>query len=141
MKRSVQLFGTTLVVAVYAPDSSKDMELDEACVSSVLRVLREGCKGGAKKVLYHWRSQRGSGDDGYRRKRHRGAQQDIWTFMLAGVRPQSRQLQKIMWYSIMKEFNRRVSSTWSNDDRTKEGAYLRTGNTKVLRKEICRSLT
>ena len=37
------LFGSTLVMAVYAPDSSKDVELYEACVSSALRILREGC--------------------------------------------------------------------------------------------------
>ena len=43
------LFGTTLVIAVYAPDSSTDMELYEACVSSVLLVLREWRRGGAKK--------------------------------------------------------------------------------------------
>ena len=36
-------------MAVYAPVSSKDMDLYEACVSSVLRVLREGRRGGAKK--------------------------------------------------------------------------------------------
>ena len=42
------LFGTTLVMAVYAPGSSKDMELYEACVSSVLRVI-QGHRGGAKK--------------------------------------------------------------------------------------------
>ena len=36
-------------MAVYAPDSIEDMELYEACVSSVLRVLREGRRGGAKK--------------------------------------------------------------------------------------------
>ena len=38
------LFGSTLVMAVYAPDSSKDMELYETRVSSVLWVLREGAK-------------------------------------------------------------------------------------------------
>ena len=38
--------GSTLVMAVYAPDSSKDMELYETCVSSVLRVLCEGRRGG-----------------------------------------------------------------------------------------------
>ena len=34
-------------MAVYAPDSGKDMELCEVCVSSVLRVLRDGRRGGA----------------------------------------------------------------------------------------------
>ena len=43
------LFGTTLVMTVYAPDSSKDMELYETCVLSVLRVLRERRRGGVNK--------------------------------------------------------------------------------------------
>ena len=37
------------MMAVYAPVSSKDMDLYEACVSSVLRVLREGRRGCARK--------------------------------------------------------------------------------------------
>ena len=28
-----------------------------------------------------------------------------------------------MWHSIMKEFNCKVSSTWSHDDRTKDAAF------------------
>ena len=28
-----------------------------------------------------------------------------------------------MWYSIMNEFNCKVSSTWSNDDRTNDAAF------------------
>ena len=42
------LFGTTLVMAVHAPDSSKSLEMYEACISSVVKVLREGQRGGAK---------------------------------------------------------------------------------------------
>ena len=42
------LFGTTLVVAAYAPDSSKGMEMYKAFISSVLRVRREGRRGGAR---------------------------------------------------------------------------------------------
>ena len=45
------LFGSTLVMAVYAPDSSEDVEVYDACVSSVLRVLREGRRGRAKKFF------------------------------------------------------------------------------------------
>ena len=36
------LFGTTLVMAVHAPGSSKSLEMYEACISSVIKVLREG---------------------------------------------------------------------------------------------------
>ena len=36
------------MMAVYAPNSSKSLEMYEACISSVLRVLPEGRCGGAK---------------------------------------------------------------------------------------------
>ena len=42
------LFGTTMVMAVYAPDSSKSLEMYEACISSVVKVLREGRREGAQ---------------------------------------------------------------------------------------------
>ena len=44
-------------MAVYAPDSSGDMELYD----SLLRVLREG----SREVLHYWRPQRVAGDDMY----------------------------------------------------------------------------
>ena len=55
------LFGTTLVMAAYAPDSGKTIEMYEAFISSVLNVLREGLQGGAK-------------DFNNRREGHRGAE-------------------------------------------------------------------
>ena len=42
------LFGTTLVMVVYAPDSSKSLEMYETCTSNVVKVLREERRGGAK---------------------------------------------------------------------------------------------
>ena len=42
------LFGTTMVMAVYAPDSKKSLEMFEECISSVVKVLREGRKGSAR---------------------------------------------------------------------------------------------
>ena len=36
------LFGTAVVMAVYAPDSSRSLEMFEDCISSVFKVLREG---------------------------------------------------------------------------------------------------
>ena len=36
------------MVVFYAPDSCKSMEVYEAFISSVLKVLREGRRGGAK---------------------------------------------------------------------------------------------
>ena len=37
-----------MVMAVYAPDSSKSLEMYEDCISSVVKVLREGRRGGAR---------------------------------------------------------------------------------------------
>ena len=37
-----------MVMAVYAPDSKKSLEMFEECISSVVKVLREGRKGGAR---------------------------------------------------------------------------------------------
>ena len=42
------VFGTTLVMAVCAPDFGKDLEMYEAFISSVTKVLREGRRGGAR---------------------------------------------------------------------------------------------
>ena len=47
------LFGTTLVMAVYAPDSSKSLEMYEACISSVTEVLREGTSGRSQRLLHY----------------------------------------------------------------------------------------
>ena len=37
-----------MVMSVYAPDSKKSLEMYEECIASVVEVLREGRKGGAK---------------------------------------------------------------------------------------------
>ena len=42
------LFGTTMVMTVYAPDSKKSLEMYKKCVSSVVKVLREGRRGGPR---------------------------------------------------------------------------------------------
>ena len=42
------LFDKTLVMAVYVPDSDKDLEQYEGHISFVLRILREGQRGGPK---------------------------------------------------------------------------------------------
>ena len=48
---TANLFGTTMVMAVCAPDSKKSLEMCEECISSVVEVLREGRKGGARGFL------------------------------------------------------------------------------------------
>ena len=35
-------------MAVYAPDSKKSLEMHEECISCVVKILREGRKGGAR---------------------------------------------------------------------------------------------
>ena len=36
------------MMAVYAPDSKKSLEMYEECISCVVKILREGRKGGAR---------------------------------------------------------------------------------------------
>ena len=45
---TASLFGTTVVMAVHAPDSSNSLAMYETCISSVVKVLREGRRGGEK---------------------------------------------------------------------------------------------
>ena len=45
---SCALYKNTLVMAVYAQDCAKDLEMYEAFISSVTKVLREGRRVGAK---------------------------------------------------------------------------------------------
>ena len=39
-----------MVMSVYAPDSKKSLKMYEECIASVVKVLREGRKGGARNV-------------------------------------------------------------------------------------------
>ena len=47
------LFGTTMVMTENAPDSKKSLEMYEECVSSVVKVLREGRRRG-QGFLHYW---------------------------------------------------------------------------------------
>ena len=42
-------FGSVLVMAVYAPDCRKDLDVYDKCVTDVTKVLCEGRRAGAKK--------------------------------------------------------------------------------------------
>ena len=42
-----------MVMAVYAPDSSKNLKMYEDCISSVIKVIREGRGGGARDFFFH----------------------------------------------------------------------------------------
>ena len=74
---TVILFGTTLVMAAYAPDSGKSTDMYEAFISTVLKVLREGRRGWSQRLLHYRRSYCVVGNDVYKRKGHRGAQCDV----------------------------------------------------------------
>ena len=67
MKRDVQQFSLRQDHSGggVCPDSDKDLEQYEARLSSVLKVLREERRGGAKEVFHFWRSQCGTWDHVY----------------------------------------------------------------------------
>ena len=99
------------------------MELSEACVSSVLRVFSEGRRG-ANFFFYI------IGDLNVELEMMCTDENDIEELnemygasVLAKVCLRSWMLQKFMWYSIVKEFNCKVSSMWSDDHRTKDAAF------------------
>ena len=73
------------MMAAYASDSSESTEMYEAFISSVLKVLREARRGGARDFYTTRDLICESGIDVYRRKGHRRAQRDVWTLMLARV--------------------------------------------------------
>ena len=115
-----------MVIAVHAPDSDKDLEQYEACVSCVLRVLRETRKEGAKSSSF-------SGD------------LNVELGMMCTDREDAEDLAEIyrplfwhghqedpgghnkLWYSTMKEFKCKVSSTW-NDGMQKGEAFTHRQN-------------
>ena len=102
-----------MVMAVYAPDSKKSLEMYEECVSSVVKVLCEGRKDGARDscITGDFNVELGlmcadENDNEERTKMYgplcwQGHDKDPGGFL------------KIMWYGIMKEFYCKVSSTRS----------------------------
>ena len=58
-----------------------------------------------------------------KRTSNRGADENVRSLVLAGVRRGSRRLQKTMWYGIMKEFDCKVSCAWSACGREREEAF------------------
>ena len=117
------LFGTTRVMAVYAPDSGKDWSRTRPASPASSASSVKGEERRCQKVLYHWRTQRGTGDYVYRRERHRELNEIYGPFCWQVYDNDPGGYKKIMWYSIMKEFNCKVSSTWSNDDRAKDAVF------------------
>ena len=95
----------------------------ETCVSNALRVPRDGRRGGAKKSYI-------TGDLNVELGMICTYENDIEELNeMYGALFRQRYdhdfggCNKFMWYSIMKEFNCKVSSTWSDDDRTEDAAF------------------
>ena len=127
LKRGVQqsaiLFGTTLVMAVYAADSSKSLEMYETCISSVVKVLREGRRGGAKDFYI-------TGDLNVELGMMRTDEKDIeepegmhGPFYWHGYDKDPGGFKKFKWYGMMNEFNCKATYTWSVCGRVGETAF------------------
>ena len=117
LKRGVQqsaiLFGTTLVMAVYAADSSKSLEMYETCISNVVKVLREGRRGGAKDFYI-------TSDLNVELGMMRTDEKDIeepegmhGPFYWHGYDKDPGGFKKLKWYGMMNEFNCKATYAWS----------------------------
>ena len=107
------LFGTTLVVAAYAPDSSKSTEMYDAFISSVLEVPREGRRRGAKDLHI-------TGDLNVELGMMCTDEQDIeklnemyGPLCWQGYDKDPGGFRKLMWYGVVQEFNCKATSTCS----------------------------
>ena len=112
------LFGATLVMAAYI-----SWEMYETCISSVVEVLRERRRGGAKDFCT-------TGDLNVELGLMCTDENDIEELMemygplcWQGYDKDPGGFKKMMWYEIMKEFNCKASSTWSVCGREREGAF------------------
>ena len=115
------LFGTTLEVAAYDPDSGEGMELYEAFISSVRRIEREG--------------RRITGDLNVELGLMCTDEKDIeelnemyGLLCWQGYDHDPGSFKKLMWCGIMKESNCRASFTWSRCGREREKRPLRIDN-------------
>ena len=95
---------------VGAPDSKKSLEMYEECIASVVKVLREGRKGGAKDFYI-------TGDFNVELGLMSTDENDnevltkLYGPLAYDTEPGG--FKKIMWYGIMKEFDCKVSSSRS----------------------------
>ena len=94
-----------MVMTVYAPDSKESLEVYEESVSSVVKVLREGRRVRAKDFNITGDFNAALGLMCADETRRRGADENVWSLMLARERQgPSRFQKKNMWYGTMKEF-------------------------------------
>ena len=110
-------------MAVYAPDCGKDSGIQEAFISSVTKVLREGRRGGAREFYI-------TGDLNVELGFMCTDEEDIEELVRCagprvgkGTKTDHGAFKKLMSYGIMKEFNCKATSTWSKCGRDKETAF------------------
>ena len=102
-----------MVMSVCAPDTSKSMEMYEECIASVVKNIREGRKGGARNFYI-------AGDIGVELGlmcTNENEQEELTKLCgplrLQGYDKDLAGFKKKYVYGIMKEFDCKVSSTWS----------------------------
>ena len=87
-----------LVMAEIAPDSSKSLEIYEALISSVLQVLREQRRGGAKYFYITGDLKVEFGMMCTDENDTEELDEMPWSFMLARIRPRPGGFKKLIWY-------------------------------------------
>ena len=111
------------MMAVHAPDSSKSLEMYEACISSVIKVLREGRPGGAADFYIKSDLNVELGMMSTDEKDIEELEVMYGPLCWQGYDKDPGGFKKLMWYGIMEEFNCKVTSTWSVCGRAKETAF------------------
>ena len=110
-------------MAVYAPDSKKSLETYEECIPSVVQVLQEGRKGGARDLFStgDFNVEKGlmcSDDHG-----NEELTKMYGPLCSQGYEKDPPFFKKIMWYGIMKEIGCKVYSTWSECGKGRAEAF------------------
>ena len=123
------------MMAVYAPDSSKSLEMYEDCISSVTKALREGRRGGAKDFY-------STGDFNVElglmctdEKDEEELTKMYGPLCWQGYDKDPGGFKRTMWYGIMKEVDCKVSSTWSVCGRKREETFTHRPFSPPMRRE------
>ena len=125
-RRTAVLFGSMMVICVYAPDSAKDFEEYEKFTQRLTtKVMLEGRKGRARRLIIAGGLVVGLRfycmDEDEEMKEIYGPKR--WN----GIDADARGLKKTMWLEVMNEFNCKALSTWSSGDHRKEEAFTHKG--------------
>ena len=107
------------MVDVYVLDCGKDLDVYETFIVNFTKILREGRRAGAKEFCI-------TGDRNVELGILCTDEDDIGELeemCWQGCENDHGDFKMLMWYGIMKEFNCKVTSTWSNCGREKEVAF------------------